>query len=66
MGLQTSGMWVGEVRIILAVQSRVPSAPSRTQQHHEDTVDNEQSLQYVQQGLVKVEPGNSNEAQASV
>lgn len=58
------GGWCGW--IILPVQSRVPAAPSRSQRHHEDSVDNEQSLWCVLQGPVKAEPGNSNEAQTSV
>lgn len=57
---------VGGVGIILAAQSRVPAAPSGSQRHRQDSVDNEQSLWCVLQGLAKAEPENSNEAQASV
>lgn len=42
--VQTAGMWVDGVGINLAVRSRVPAAPSRSQWHHDDSVDNEQSL----------------------
>lgn len=60
---QTLGMWVG---INLAAPSRVPAAPSGSQRHREDSVDNESSLWCVLQGPVRAEPGYSNEARASV
>lgn len=60
---QTLGMWVG---INLAAPSRVPAAPSGSQRHREDSVDNEPSLWCVLQGPVRAEPGYSNEARASV
>ena len=60
---QTLGMWVG---INLAASSRVPAAPSGSQRHREDSVDNDPSLWCVLQGPAKAEPGYSNEARASV
>lgn len=58
-------MWVGWFGegggIILAVKSGVPAALSGTQRHHKDSVDNEQPLCCVLQGLVKAKPHRHSE-----
>lgn len=63
---QIAGLWVGRGGDYPGGAERGSAAPSGTQRHHEDSVDNEQSLWCVLQGLVKAEPGSSNEALASV
>lgn len=52
----------GRAGIILAVKSGAPAAPRlRTQRHREDSVDNEQPLWCVLQGLVKAKPHRLSE-----